>query len=92
MKDSRLQAARRASGKTQAQVAREVGISELAYQFYEWGKREPRVRTAIRIADALDVADVRELFAAAPEEPLQMDDTTKDAEGQEGRQPGRERF
>ena len=92
MKNSRLQAAREKSGKTQAQIAREVGVTVRAYQYYETNEKDPGVRTAIRIADALGVADVRELFAAAPEEPLQMDDTTKDAEGQEGRQPGRERF
>lgn len=57
-----LRAARERSGKTQAQVAREARISEVAYQQYEYDKREPRVRTAIRIADALDVADLRELF------------------------------
>ena len=88
----KLQAAREKSGKTKAQIAREVGVTVRAYQYYETNEKDPGVRTAIRIADALGVADVRELFAAAPEEPLQMDDTTKDAEGQEGRQTGRERF
>lgn len=48
-----LRAAREQSGKTQAQVAKEVGIAEIAYQRYEYGTTEPRVRTAIRIADAL---------------------------------------
>ena len=45
-----LQAAREASGKTQAQVAREIGITENAYQKYEYGEREPRARMAIRVA------------------------------------------
>lgn len=67
MKDLRLQAARKKSGKTQKQVAAEVGIPEAAYQRYEYGKNEPGVRTAIRIADALDTTDLRELFAAVPE-------------------------
>lgn len=63
----RLQAAREKSGKTQAQIAKEVGITEQSYQRYEYNQNEPGVRTAIRIADALDTTDLRELFAAAPE-------------------------
>lgn len=57
----KLRAAREASGKTQAQVAREAGVPERMYQSYEYDKTEPGVRTAIRIADALG-SDVRELF------------------------------
>lgn len=49
-----LQAARERSGKTQARVAREVGISEQMYQRYEYGKCEPCVRTANRIARAVN--------------------------------------
>ena len=56
-----LRAAREKSGKTQARVAREAGISEVAYQLYEYDKREPGVRTAIRIARALD-STVEALF------------------------------
>ena len=48
-----LKAARMKSGKTQAQVAKESGITEQAYQRYEYDKREPGVRTAIRIAKVL---------------------------------------
>jgi len=46
----KLRAAREQSGKTQAQVAKEAGVSEVSYQLYEYDKREPGVRTAIRIA------------------------------------------
>lgn len=60
-----LRAAREQSGKTQAQVAKEAGVSEVSYQLYEYDKREPGVRTAIRIADALGVKDLRKLFGAA---------------------------
>lgn len=60
-----LRAAREQSGKTQAQVAKEAGVSEVSYQLYEYDKREPGVRTAIRIADALGVKDLRELFGVA---------------------------
>lgn len=56
-----LQAAREKSGKTQAQVAKEVGITEQAYQRYEYGKIEPRARTAIRIARAVE-STVEEIF------------------------------
>ena len=56
-----LRAAREKSGKTQAQVARECDITEQAYQRYEYGKSEPGVRTAIRIARALD-STVEALF------------------------------
>lgn len=48
-----LQAARKASGKTQAQVAKEAGIHERLYQYYESGEKKPAVDTAIRIARAL---------------------------------------
>ena len=48
-----LRAAREQSGKTQAQVAKEANVGERLYQDYEYDKREPGVRTAIRIARAL---------------------------------------
>lgn len=56
-----LQAAREASGKTQAQVAKEIGITENAYQKYEYGKREPRARMAVRVAYAVN-STVEELW------------------------------
>lgn len=59
-----LRAAREASSKTQAQVAKEAGISEAQYQNIEYDKNEPRVRTAIRIAKALN-STVEQLFGAA---------------------------
>lgn len=64
----RLKAAREKSGKTQAQVAKKARVTEAMYQRYEYALSEPGVRTAIRIADALGVQDLRELFAAEPEE------------------------
>ena len=64
LKNTKLIATRKESDKTQAQIAKECKISEVAYQNYEYGNREPRVRTAIRIAKALnkDVGDMEELF------------------------------
>lgn len=50
----RLRAAREMSGKTQAQVAMEIGITENAYQKYEYGEREPRARMAVRVAKAVN--------------------------------------
>ena len=69
-----LRAVREQSGKTQAQVAKEANISEVAYQMYEYDKREPRVRTAIRIAKALG-SSVENLFGAA------TPDSTKEPDG-----------
>jgi len=60
----KLRAAREASGKTQAQVAKESGITEQMYQRYEYDQCEPGVRTAIRIAGALGNS-VENLFGAA---------------------------
>lgn len=57
----KLRAAREKSGKTQAQVAKEAGIPEAQYQRYEYDKNEPKVRTAIRIARAVD-STVEDLF------------------------------
>ena len=68
MKNMKLQAAREKSGKTKAQIAREVGVTVRAYQYYETNEKDPGVRTAIRIADALGVVDLRELFEAREEE------------------------
>lgn len=62
MKNVKLQAAREASGKTQAQVAQETGVAVRLYQSYEYSACEPTVRTAIRIADALHVKDLRQIF------------------------------
>ena len=59
-----LRAARQVCGKTQAQVAKEAQISESQYQNIEYDKCEPGVRTAIRIAKALN-STVENLFGAA---------------------------
>lgn len=63
--NTELRAAREQSGKTQAQVAKEIGTSEQMYQRYEYDKVEPCVRTAIRIADVLSVKsyeDFKKIF------------------------------
>lgn len=60
-----LRKARELSRKTQAEVAKEIGITEAAYQRYEYDKVEPGARTAIRIAKTLG-STVEKLFGAAP--------------------------
>ena len=59
-----LKAARKASGKTQAQVAKEVGITERGYQEIDAKNEYRAVRTAIRIARALN-STVESLFEVA---------------------------
>ena len=53
-------------GLTQVQVADKASISERIYQKYESGDSKqrcvPNVLTAIKIADALGVRDLRELW------------------------------
>ena len=53
MRNETLIAARKKSGKTQAQVAKEIGITEIGYQRYEQGKRIPNAPTGNSIAKAL---------------------------------------
>ena len=77
-----LKAAREASGKTQAQVARETGISEQAYQRYEYDKNEPGVRTAIRIAKAVG-STVENLFTDTSVAQNEQTCNTEDMKGDE---------
>ena len=51
--DKPIKAARKQSGKTQKQVAKEVGVAESAYQQYEYGNVIPNVKLGNRIAKAL---------------------------------------
>jgi len=53
MKNEILIAARKQSGKTQKQVAKEIGTTEAAYQNYERGSRTPNAPTGNSIARAL---------------------------------------
>lgn len=46
-------AARKQSGKTQKQVAQEIGTTEVAYRNYERGTRTPSAPTGNSIARAL---------------------------------------
>ena len=63
-----LKAARIASGKTQAEVAKEAGITERGYQALEAKETYQAIQRAIRIAKALN-STVEKLFGTAtPEE------------------------
>lgn len=53
MKNEILIAARKKSGKTQKQVAKEIGATEIAYHRYEQGTRTPNAPTGNSIAWAL---------------------------------------
>ncbi len=59
--NNRLKEKRDEQGLTQVQVSDKAKVTERGYQDYEYGKREPKVRTAIRIAKALN-STVEELF------------------------------
>ena len=64
---NQLQLKRKSAGFTQAQLAKLAGVTERGYRCYEASekaqrKHNPDVLTAIRIADALGVKDLRELW------------------------------
>lgn len=41
---------------TQVQAAKAAGITEAMYQFYEYGKSEPKIGVLIALADYFDVS------------------------------------
>lgn len=53
MKNEILIATRKQSGKTQKQVAKEIGIAEVTYKSYEQAKRTPTAPIGNSIAKAL---------------------------------------
>lgn len=53
MKNETLIAARQQLGKTQKQVAKEIGIAEVTYKAYEYAKRIPSAPIGNSIARAL---------------------------------------
>lgn len=60
-----VQELRQQANLSQKEIAEKVGISELAYQRYEYGTRVPEARTAIRIAQALGTT-VEKLWGGNP--------------------------
>ena len=68
---NQLRIKRKSAGFTQAQLAKLAGITERGYRSYEASKNtarrsEPNITVAIRIADALGVKDLRELWGSNP--------------------------
>lgn len=66
-----LQKKRKNAGFTQAELAKLVGITERRYRSYEASTKAksrhlPDILTAIKIADALEVSDLRELWDGYP--------------------------
>ena len=64
---TKLQTKRKSAGFTQAELAKLVGVTERGYRSYEASAKAkrrslPDVLTAIRIADALGVSDLREIW------------------------------
>lgn len=57
----RLKALRAKTGKTQDEVAQELGITRTAYENYEIGRRIPRDAIKMRIAEYYDT-DIVTLF------------------------------
>jgi len=51
-----LKKCRKNINKTQREVSNELGISEISYQNYELGRREPKVETLNKLADYFDVS------------------------------------
>lgn len=50
-----LKKLREQEGKTQAEIAKNVNITQRAYAFYEKGDREPSIDTLIKLADYFKV-------------------------------------
>ena len=50
-----LKELREKEGKTQAEIAKEVNITQRAYAFYEKGDREPSIDTLIDLAEYFKV-------------------------------------
>ena len=59
---SKLVDALNARGRTQKELSQRTGIRQDTLCKYASGKNTPSVTTAIRIADALGVEDIRSLF------------------------------
>lgn len=52
----RLKEVRILKGMTQKSVAEHLGISENAYQNYEYGKREPKYQTLVKLCRLFNVS------------------------------------
>lgn len=62
MGNERLRQARTSKGLTQEQMAARAGVTRQMYTNYERLGQMPTISKALRIADALDVIDLREIW------------------------------
>lgn len=51
-----LKRCRKLRGLTQKQAAEAAGVTESMYQFYEYGRNEPKVTALIALANYFDVS------------------------------------
>ena len=61
-----LKRLRKSKGLTLKALAEKLNIHVRTYQRYESGERKPDIQTAIRIADTLEVSDVRVIWGRQP--------------------------
>jgi len=54
--NERLKQIRLKNNRTQSNIANYLGISDRAYQNYEYGNREPNIDNLIKIADYFNVS------------------------------------
>lgn len=79
-------------GKTQAQLAEEVGVSERAIQTYERGQKFPRQGTLLKIAAALGVSAkyLKDDACIDPREDIDVDAYVLDAQERFGTRDARD--
>ena len=65
-----LIAARIASGKSQREVARNLGITYQEYQRYEYGMNKKAIQTAIRIACAVGATTFKDFCKLWSDNPI----------------------
>lgn len=65
-----LVAARIASGKTQREVARNLGITYQEYQRYEYGMNKKAIQTAIRIASEVGATTFKDFCKLWSDNPI----------------------
>lgn len=61
-----LKRLRKSKGLTLKALTEKLNIPVRTYQRYESGERKPDIQTAIRIADTLEVSDVRVIWGRQP--------------------------
>lgn len=53
-----IRRARKAAGMTQEALTKELGISQQAVYNYESGRRKPKIKTLLRLSNALNASNV----------------------------------